>query len=823
MTENLELDITLDTHPSTENSFNDFADEVKNYIDEVLRDYELCVLSRDISLIGRREVLTGKGKFGIFGDGKETAQVAMARTFKKGDWRAGYYRDQTLMFALGVSSPEEFFSQLYADCENDPFSGGRQMVSHFATPNVNPKTGEWTNHLDLYNMSSDISATAGQMARAVGFALASKKYRQLPELRHSTQFSNNGNEVCFCTIGDASTSEGAFLETINAVAVMRVPMAIFIWDDGYGISVPTELQTAKGSISEALRGYEMDEKGNGIHIYTCKAWDYAAMCEIFEEGVEKTRRTHIPSLFHVQEMTQPQGHSTSGSHERYKSKERLDWEHLMDCNAQMRQWMLDAQFATEEELLAIENRAKSRAKEARNKAWSAYSRQLNDEKARFLNILTTLAQTYSDKSGDINHFIEEVNHLREPVLSELMRNARQLNLILMAHPDKVGRGGNPKAASNGAFQNLLTQWIAEKKKLAEQRYSTQLYSQSPKAALNVPVIYPTYSDNSPIKNGYEVINAYFDKVFETHNDVFAFGEDLGQIGDVNQGFMGLQAKYGEERIFDTGIREWTIMGQAIGMGMRGLKTIAEIQYLDYIYYGLAPLADDLTSLRHRTNGIQQAPCIIRSRGHRLEGIWHSGSPMGMIVNALRGMYVCVPRNFVQAAGMYNTLLASDDPGLVIESLNGYRLKERLPDNIGTYTVPLGVPEIITEGEDVTLVTYGSCVRIAQEAVEFLRKQGVSVELIDVQTLLPFDLEHQIVQSLKKTNRIIFLDEDVPSGATAYMMQEVLEKQGGYALLDAKPKTVTSKEHRPPYGSDGDYFSKPNVEDVVEAVLEVVFE
>ena len=813
MTENFELNITLDSHPSTENLINTFADEVKKYIGEVLRDYELCVLSREISLVGRREVLTGKGKFGIFGDGKETAQMAMSRTFKKGDWRAGYYRDQTLMFALGVSSPEDFFAQLYSDCDKDPFSGGRQMVSHFATPNVDKKTGEWTNHLDIYNMSSDISSTAGQMARSVGLALASKKYREAPELRHSTQFSNNGNEVCFCTIGDASTSEGPFFETINAVAVMRVPLAVFIWDDGYGISVPTALQTAKGSISEALRGFEMDENGKGIHIYTCKAWDYAAMCEIFEAGVEKTRQTHIPSVFHVQEMTQPQGHSTSGSHERYKSKERLDWEKQYDCNVQMRQWILDAQFATETELIAIEKRAKVRTREAKNKAWNAYLNPIHAEKAHLVEIYTTLVQTYPAKSVEIAAYLKELSSLREPTLSELMKNARQLCLIL--------RGANTQEESDAMV--LLTDWITEKMQLADSRFSTHLYSSSRYAALNVPVVRPVYSADSPIKNGYEIINAYFDKAFEKHKNLFAFGEDVGHIGDVNQGFMNLQAKHGVERIFDTGIREWTIMGQAIGMAMRGLKTIAEIQYLDYIYYGLTPLVDDLTTLRYRTNGLQQAPCIIRSRGHRLEGIWHSGSPMGVLVNALRGMYVCVPRNFVQAAGMYNTLLMSDDPALIVESLNGYRLKERLPDNIGELTVPLGVPEIITQGEDITLVTYGSCVRIAQEAVEILEKKGVSVELIDVQTLLPFDLEHIIVESIKKTNRIIFLDEDVAGGGTAYMMQEVLEKQGGYTFLDAKPKTITAKDHRPPYGSDGDYFSKPNAEDIIEAVLDVVSE
>lgn len=816
MTENLELNITLDSHPSTENPIDSFADAVKTYIEEVVRDYELCVLSREISLLGRREVLTGKGKFGIFGDGKETAQVAMARTYKKGDWRSGYYRDQTLMFALGVSTPEAFFAQLYSDCDNDPFSGGRQMDAHFATPNVDKKTGEWTNHLDIYNMSSDISSTAGQMGRAVGLALASKKYREIPALRTSTNFSKNGDEVCFCTIGDASTSEGVFFESINAVAVMRVPLAVFIWDDGYGISVPTEMQTAKGSISEALRGFEMDENGNGIHIYTCKAWDYAAMCEIFEEGVEKTRRTHIPSVFHVQEMTQPQGHSTSGSHERYKSKERLQWEREFDCNIKMRQWILDTQFATEEDLVVIEKRAKSQARAAKTKAWGAFQNPVNAEKVRLSGIYNTIAQAYPDKTPEINDALQHLNALREPLLFELVKNARQLSLILRGEILKSTRKSDSPLA-------LLSNWIIEKKKLAELRYSTDLYSDSPKAALKVPVVFPTYSDDSPTKNGYEIVNAYFDYIFEKRKDVFAFGEDVGHIGDVNQGFVGLQAKYGDERIFDTGIREWTIMGQAIGMSMRGLRAFAEIQYLDYIYYGLAPLVDDLTTLRYRTNGLQQAPCIIRSRGHRLEGIWHSGSPMGMLVNALRGMYICVPRNFVQAAGMYNTLLQSDDPGLVIESLNGYRLKEQLPDNMGVYTVPLGVPEVITEGVDVTLVTYGSCVRIAQEAVEMLEEQGVSVELIDVQTLLPFDLEHVIVESLKKTNRIVFLDEDVAGGGTAYMMQEVLEKQGGYHYLDAKPKTITAKEHRPPYGSDGDYFSKPNLEDIIEVLLEVVSE
>jgi pyruvate/2-oxoglutarate/acetoin dehydrogenase E1 component/TPP-dependent pyruvate/acetoin dehydrogenase alpha subunit len=803
MTENFELNITLDSHELS------MSPDVAQYIDEVLHDYELCVLSREISLIGRREVLSGKAKFGIFGDGKEVPQIAMAKVFRKGDWRAGYYRDQTLMFALNVSTPEDFFAQLYADVNNDPFSGGRQMNAHFATPNVNPITGEWTDQSTQYNMSSDISSTAGQMARAVGFGLASKKYREIAELRYSTNFSNSGNEVCFCTIGDASTSEGPFWEAINAAGVMRIPLAIFIWDDGYGISVPTKLQTTKGSISEVLKGFEMNEEGEGIDIYTCKAWDYADLCEVFEKGIDKMRKTHIPAVFHIQEVTQPQGHSTSGSHERYKTKERLNWERQHDCNFVMRQWILENQLATESELETIELRAKSRARDAKNTAWNAYFSPLKAAKADFETILESIGAAHSEKLGELSHLVEEVKALREPLVSELTKFARKTMFIL--------RGAQSEASTR------LAEWLKETKNKAHKQYSTQLYSETPQSALIVPVVAPTYSANSPTKNGYEIINAYFDKLFESRNDVFAFGEDVGNIGDVNQGFVGLQAKHGVERIFDSGIREWTIMGQAIGMSMRGLRPIAEIQYLDYVYYALTPLTDDLATLRYRTNGIQQAPCIIRTRGHRLEGIWHSGSPMAMMVHALRGIYICVPRNFVQAAGMYQTLIQSNDPGIVIESLNGYRLKEVLPDNIGEFTVPLGSIEVLTEGTDVTLVTYGSCVRIAQEAIQMLKKQNISVELIDIQTLLPFDLEHGIVESLKKTNRIVFFDEDVPGGATAYMMQEVLEKQGGYKHLDTAPKTITAKEHRPPYGSDGDYFSKPNVEDVIEAILDLMEE
>lgn len=803
MTENLELKETLDS------SLTHVPNDIEIFVNEVLKDYEMCVLSREISLIGRREVLTGKAKFGILGDGKEVAQVALAKVFKKGDWRAGYYRDQTLMFALGAASPQEFFAQLYADSDNDPFSGGRQMNAHFASPLVDKKTGQWTNHLDFYNITSDISCTAGQMARAVGVALASKKYREIAELRYSTQFSNAGNEVCFCTIGDASTSEGAFWEAVNAAGVMRIPLAIFVWDDGYGISVPAKYQTTKSSISEVLRGFELNEEGEGINIYTCKAWDYPSLIETFESGIESVRKTHIPAVFHIQEMTQPQGHSTSGSHERYKSKERLEWERQMDCNRVMREWIVASGFASEDTLETIELRAKAAARESKNKAWNAYFNPVLTSKQEIESIYNHILVAHPDKNDILMPLVKEVKGMREPFLSELAKNARQMAFIL--------RGDKSEAIDK------LNTWIEATKQKANARYSTHLYSESNFAALRVPIIPPQYSEESEVKNGYEIINTYFDKVFEKYNNVLAFGEDVGQIGDVNQGFMGLQAKYGEERIFDVGIREWTIMGQAIGMAMRGLRPIAEIQYLDYLAYALAPLTDDLATLRYRSNGIQQSPCIIRTRGHRLEGIWHAGSPMGMILSSMRGIYLCVPRNFVQAAGMYNTLLRSDDPAIVVECLNGYRLKETLPDNISEFTVPLGVPDILVEGSDITLVTYGSCVRVAQEAVETLSKWGISVELIDVQTLMPFDLEHRIVESIKKTNRVIFLDEDVPGGATGFMMQEVLEKQGGYKFLDCQPRTLTAKAHRPPYGSDGDYFSKPNAEDVVELVLEVLKE
>lgn len=779
----------------------------KNYKHEVLKDFWICCVSREASILGRKEVLTGKAKFGIVGDGKEVPQVAMARAFKKGDWRSGYYRDQTFMFAIGLSTVEEFFAQLYADTENDPWSGGRQMNSHYASPMFD-ENGEWLDQRTLFNISSDISSTGGQMARAVGIALASKKYRENAALAEASVFSDHGNEVCFCTIGDASTAEGVFWESVNAAGVLRIPMLISVWDDGYGISVPNEYQTTKGSISTVLEGFRLDENERGMDIYIEKCWNYPALCELYEKAVIKTRNTHIPALIHVVECTQQLGHSTSGSHERYKSQERLKWEQDNDCILHMGQWMVETGLATQEEIEDIRKRAKKYVKDCRDRAWKAFLDPVMEE-------IDILKKIYENVIPHTNHKqrVETLHHelvnLYNPNYADVVKNARQLHMAI--------RKENLPAMDN--LENLLNR----ARNLAHKKYHTHLYSSSKYAALNVPVIPPRYSENSQTKNGFEVLNTFFDTALEKHPNLFAFGEDVGKIGGVNQAFMGLQEKYGEYRVFDTGIREWTIMGQAIGMAMRGLRPIAEIQYLDYLIYGIEPLSDDLATLRYRSNNLQQAPAIIRTRGHRLEGIWHSGSPMGMMLGALRGLYLLVPRNFVQAAGMYNTMLHSDDPAIIVECLNGYRLKELMPDNIGEYTVPLGIPDILQEGTDVTLVTYGSCVRIAQEGIKLLETEGISVELIDVQTLLPFDLEHRIIESLKKTNRIVFLDEDVPGGATAYMMQEVLEKQGGYRYLDSQPVTLTAKPHRPPYGSDGDYFSKPNPEDVYDVVLELMKE
>lgn len=769
---------------------------------EVLRDFEICCISREASLIARKEVLTGKAKFGIIGDGKEVPQVALAHAFRKGDFRSGYYRDQTLMFALGISTLEGFFAQLYADPENDPFSGGRQMNCHFATPLVDEQ-GNWTPHKTQYNVSADISSTGGQMARALGLALASKKYRESEALRSNTLFSENGNEVSFCTIGDASTSEGIFWESMNAAGVMQAPLAVLVWDDGYGISVPIEHQTVKASISEALAGFQNEDHKKGIEIYVENGWDYPALVELFQQGTAHIRRTHNPALFHIKELTQPQGHSTSGSHERYKSKERLQWEREMDCILRMEAWMIEAGIATQEETTAIREQAKAYARECRDRAWKAF----NEPTQLAFSELLPIYEQLSTVSPEAAALALEIQQRNQPLFGEVVQNARRMRHALLL----AGAPVSPE----------LEAWLQKANKRADKSYHADLYSASTHSALNVPVIAPTFSAESPSKNGFEVLNSFFDKALDRYPELYAFGEDVGYIGDVNQGFAGLQKKYGPSRVFDVGIREWSIMGQAIGMAMRGLRPIAEIQYLDYLLYGLPALSDDLATLRYRSKGQQQAPAIIRTRGHRLEGIWHAGSPLGMIINSLRGMYVAVPRNMTQAAGMYNTLLQSDDPALVIECLNGYRLKERLPDNLGQFTVPLGVPEVLEVGTDATIVTYGSCVRVAQEACRMLEKHGVSIELIDVQTLLPFDLEHRIVESLKKTNRILFLDEDVPGGATAYMLQQVMEVQNGYLYLDAPPMTLTAHAHRPPFGSDGDYFSKPSAEDVFEVVLGLV--
>ena len=768
----------------------------------VLEDYRTALASREVSLLGRREVLTGKAKFGIFGDGKEIAQVALAKFFQKGDFRSGYYRDQTLMFALGTSNVVDYFAQLYADVENDPYSGGRNMNSHFSTPFVNEQ-GNWLPLADSFNVSSDIAPTAGQMVRGLGLALGSKFFRNANPNPAFAGLTNEGNEVCFCTIGDASTSEGHFWETINAAGVLQVPLAVIVYDDGYGISVPTELQTTKGSISEVLAGFEKKPGTNGIKIFTVNGWDYAALCETFEEGIAYTRATHTPVVFHVKEVTQPQGHSTSGSHERYKSAERLEWERNWDCIKQMRAWLILNELATAESLDQLESEVKQDVRDLKQAAWDQYINPIKSKIEAAANLVFAgLAQ-----DAPQYRMMQELVANKEPLKRELFRT---LNIIL----EQMPLHPNAKA---------ISQLLADYYKEQAPYYSKYLYNEGPKSALNVPVV-PAVMDANPKQlNGYEVLNQYFDYLFANNPKVVAFGEDLGNIGDVNQGFAGLQAKYGVNRIFDTGIREQTIMGQAHGLAMRGLRPIAEIQYLDYLMFGIQTLSDDVATLHYRSVGRQSSPVIIRTRGHRLEGIFHSGSPMGMIVHALRGMFVCVPRNMVQAVGMYNTLLQGNDPALLIECLNGYRLKESVPSNINEFTVPLGMPEIVKAGEDITIVTYGSTLRIVEDAAIRLGAMGIDCEVIDVQTLLPFDINYQIVASLKKTNRILFVDEDVPGGATAYMYQQVIEVQGGYKWLDASARTLSAKAHRPAYASDGDYFSKPNTEEVIQVVKDMMAE
>lgn len=777
----------------------------ESFIQNVLQDYRTCLISREASLLGRKEVLTGKAKFGILGDGKELPQVAMARAFKKGDWRSGYYRDQTFMMAKGLCSVEEYFYQLYADADHDVFSGGRQMNNHFATP-LTDENGEWLNLTQTDNVSSDISCTGGQMARALGLAMASKKYRK-SEIPGSEKFSHNGDEVSFVTIGDSSTSEGVFWETINAAAVMKVPLLVAVWDDGYGISVPVEMQTVKGSISKALSGFETDNKGNGIEIYKVKGWDYANLCATFEAATEKVRKSHIPAIVHVEELTQPQGHSTSGSHERYKSKDRLSWEKDFDCITKMREWILLNDLASEEELGQIESEALEFTRNARANAWNTYTVFIKEKSG----ILADLYQKIPDsiKTEAILHLEDDLKKMAHPTFGEIVQNARRLGIQL-------------KRFSQFSLPELQD-FLFQSKKISDKRYHTHLYSQTKYSALDVPVVAPIFDESASGINGFQVLNHYFDQLLEKNPFVLAFGEDVGQIGDVNQGFAGLQAKHGVERVFDTGIREWTIMGQAIGSSMRGLRPIAEIQYLDYLAYAFSALSDDLATLRYRSNGIQKAPAIIRTRGHRLEGIWHAGSPMGMLMNSMQGIYLCVPRNMTQAVGFYNTLLQSDDPGIVIECLNGYRLKEYLPVNVLEYTLPLGVPEILQHGNDITVVSYGSCLREVQKGLDLLKSFPISVELIDARTLLPFDLEGVIVESLKKTNRLLLVDEDIPGGATAYMMREILETRGGYQYLDSKPVTLTAKEHRTPFGSDGDYFTKPGPEDVFDTIYQIMSE
>ncbi|MEQ8688302.1 MAG: thiamine pyrophosphate-dependent enzyme [Imperialibacter sp.] len=783
--------------------------EISVPVAEILDDYLLVCESREASLMGRKEVFMGKAKFGIFGDGKELAQVAMAKVFKNGDFRSGYYRDQTFMMAIGQLTIQQFFAQLYAhtDLSADPSSGGRLMNSHFSTRYLNEK-GEWKTQTDMKNSSSDISCTAGQMPRLLGLAYASKLYRNNPALKHFEDFSIDGNEVAWGTIGNASTSEGHFFETINAGGVLQVPMVISIWDDEYGISVPAEYHTTKSDISKVLAGFQRNNSEKGYEIIVVNGWDYEKLVQAYRHAGRIARDEHVPVLVHVKEMTQPQGHSTSGSQERYKSRERLDWEEEFDCIKKFREWILENEMATLEHLERLEENAREKAKADKNEAWKAYVASIKEDLKGASNLLANAAGVSKNgaKISTINKALEKtLNPLKMDVVKAVKRS-----LYLMRGEKYEER------------QHLIN-WLKIKNAEHLEQYSSHLYSESEQRAVNVKEVAPVYNDASVIVDGREVLQAFFDHAFSKDPRIFAIGEDVGQIGDVNQGFAGLQAKHGEIRVTDTGIRESTIIGQGIGAAMRGLKPIAEVQYLDYLIFTLQTLSDDLATLQYRTKGGQKAPVIIRTRGHRLEGVWHSGSPMSMIMGSLRGIYLLVPRNMTKAAGFYNTLLASDDTAIVIECLNGYRLKERLPENIDDIRTPLGVPEVIREGSDVTIVTYGSMCRIVMEAAELLEEYGISCEVVDVQSLMPFDLHHSIVESLKKTNRIIFADEDVPGGASAYMMQKVLEEQGGYKYLDSQPGTITSAEHRPAYSSDGDYFSKPNVENVFDKVYEMMAE
>lgn len=792
------------TPAGTELGFEDFRKTV-------LADYRLAVESREASLLGRKEVLTGKAKFGIFGDGKEVAQIAMSKVFRNGDFRSGYYRDQTFMFATGNLTLQQWFAGLYAhtDLEVEPMSAGRQMGGHFATPFVDTK-GQWKDLTKSKNSSSDISPTGSQMPRLLGLAYASHFYRKSPELKgpQFSIFSDNGNEVAFGTIGDASTSEGLFWETINAAGVLQVPMLVSVWDDGYGISVPQKYQTTKESISEILKGFQRTESSAGYEILKVKGWDFPALCETYEKAAKICREEHVPVLVHVVELTQPQGHSTSGSHERYKTKERLEWETEFDCIKKFRQWIVESAIANDADINTIDEEAKKSVRDAKSAAWSAFTSPLKTELKEVLSLLDDLS-SQSSNGAFIKGLRNELASTIEPIRKDMVATVRRALRFVRTE--------------NSDARNKITDWLNQSNVANYDRYSSHLYSESPNNAISIKPKSPEYSAEEVQLDGREILRDNFDAILTKYPQTMVFGEDSGKIGGVNQGLEGLQKKFGEHRVFDTGIREATIMGQAIGLALRGLRPIAEIQYLDYLLYALQIMSDDLATIQYRTKGMQKAPVIIRTRGHRLEGVWHSGSPMGMIINAVRGIHVCVPRNMTQAAGFYNTLLESDEPALVIEPLNGYRLKERKPENFGEWKTPLGIPELITEGSDITVVSYGSTLRIAQEAVKQLAQLEISVELIDIQTLLPFDINHRIVESIKKTNRVLFVDEDVPGGATAFMMQKVVEEQGAYQFLDSDPKTLSAKDHRPPYGTDGDYFSKPSVEDIFDAVYNIMNE
>ena len=794
------------------NMTNKEATEIKytaDEIQEILKDYKLARTSREVSLLGRKEVLTGKAKFGIFGDGKELPQIVMAKFFKNGDFRSGYYRDQTFMMAINELTLEEFFGQLYAipDIEADPNSGGRQMNAHFASRLIN-QDGTWKSQTDMKNTSADLSPTAGQMARLLGLAQASKVYRHCDDLQDWNQFSVQGNEVAWGTIGDASTSEGIFWETMNAAGVLQVPMIMSVWDDGYGISVAKKYQTTKESISKALRGFKRTQKEPGFEIFTVNAWDYEELLTTYNEAATIAREEHVPVLVHVEEVTQPQGHSTSGSHERYKSDERLEWEEEHCCINKFKQWIIQQEIATEEELEELDKEARDEVHKVQKKAWNRFQEPIIEEKKYVLDLI--------EKAVDKNPDLKKLKQLKlalvrktKPLRRDVLSVARRVVLELR------GKDSAPK--------RKLIQWLQEQEELNTERYNSHLYSETKYSPLKIEESEPEYKPDAKNVDGRIVLRDNFDAIFNKYPNVMAFGEDAGKLGDVNLGLEGLQDKYGDIRVSDTGIREATILGQGIGLSLRGLRPIAEIQYLDYLVYCLQGLVDDVASLRYRTKGGQAYPLIVRTRGHRLEGIWHAGSPMGMLIHALRGMHICVPRNLTEAAGFYNTLMQGDDPALVIEPLNAYRLKEKIPSNLGEFTVPLGVPKIVHEGTDITLVSYGSTCNMVESLLPNLEELGISAELIDVRTLLPFDRNQLILKSLKKTNRILFIDEDVPGGATAYMMQKVIGEHGGYYHLDSPARCLSAKAHRPAYASDGDYFSKPNKEDILEAVYQMMHE